>query len=152
VCAPHRARDARAAIVGLTLESGKAQVVRAGVEAMAYQTRDNVDVMVASGMQVPELKVDGGAARSDVLCQFQADLLGIPVARPTELERTALGVAHLAGTGVGLWGVEDITRAVDGRSGLRTGDLRGSAGGALLGVAGRGPVGDREGRMTAAPY
>jgi glycerol kinase len=83
-------------------------VVRAGIDAMAYQTRDNVDVLVAAGMHVPELKVDGGAARSDLLCQFQADLLGIPVARPTELERTALGVAHLAGAGVGLWEVEDI--------------------------------------------
>jgi glycerol kinase len=108
LCAPHWARDARGGIVGLTLETGAAHVVRAGLEAMAYQTRDNLDVLVASGFAVPELKVDGGAARSDLLCQFQADLLGIPVARPTELERTALGVAHLAGTVVGCWELDDI--------------------------------------------
>jgi glycerol kinase len=108
LCAPHWARDARAGIVGLTLESGAAHVVRAGVEAMAYQTRDNVDVLVAAGISVPELKVDGGAARSNLLCQFQSDLLGIPVLRPAELERTALGVAHVAGMGVGQWQLADI--------------------------------------------
>ncbi len=107
-CAPHWARDARAGIVGLTLETGAAHVVRAGVEAMAYQTRDNIDVLVAAGIPVPELKVDGGAARSNLLCQFQSDLLGIPVVRPVELERTALGVAHVAGMGVGQWEMADI--------------------------------------------
>jgi glycerol kinase len=105
---PHRAMDARASIVGLTLETGAEHVVRAGVEAMAYQTRDNVDSLVAGGFPVPALKVDGGAARSDLLCQFQADILGIPVRRPLELERTALGVAHLAGMGVGLWKQDDL--------------------------------------------
>lgn len=109
MCAPHWARDAHASIVGLTLESGSEHVVRAGVEAMAYQTRDNVDVLVAAGTAVPELKVDGGAARSDLLCQFQADLLAVPVLRPVELERTALGVAHLAGMGVGLWQQSDLS-------------------------------------------
>ncbi|MDQ0261749.1 glycerol kinase GlpK [Sinomonas atrocyanea] len=108
LCAPHWSRDSRASIVGLTLESGAEHVVRAGVEAMAYQTRDNVDVLCASGLAVPELKVDGGAARSDLLCQFQSDILGIPVRRPAELERTALGIAHLAGMGVGLWGQDDL--------------------------------------------
>ena len=108
MCAPHWAREAHAGIVGITLETEAAHVVRAGVEAMAYQTRDNVDVLVASGTSVPALKVDGGAARSDLLCQFQADILGIPVLRPTELERTALGVAHLAGMGVGLWKQQDL--------------------------------------------
>jgi len=108
LCAPHWSRDARASIVGLRLESGAAQVVRAGVEAMAYQTRDNVDVLIAAGLPVPELKVDGGAARSDVLCQFQADLLDIPVLRPVEIERTALGAAHAAGAAVGLWELDDI--------------------------------------------
>lgn len=108
LCAPHWNRDVRASIVGLTLETGAEHVVRAGVEAMAYQTRDNLDALVAGGISVPELKVDGGAARSDLLCQFQADILGIPVRRPTELERTALGVAHLAGIGVGIWKQEDL--------------------------------------------
>lgn len=109
LCAPHWSRDSRASIVGLTLESGAEHIVRAGLEAMAYQTRDNVDVLTASGIPVPELRVDGGAARSNVLCQFQSDLLGIPVRRPAELERTALGVAHLAGMGVGLWRQDDLS-------------------------------------------
>lgn len=108
LCAPYWNREVRASIVGLTLESGAEHVVRAAVEAMAYQTRDNVDALVAGGIPVPELKVDGGAARSNLLCQFQADILGIPVVRPTELERTALGVAHAAGMGAGLWRQEDL--------------------------------------------
>ena len=109
ICAPHWIRDAQAGIVGLTLETGKAHVVRAGLEAMAYQTRDNVEALRAGGLAVPELKVDGGATRNALLCQFQADILGIPVLRPTELERTALGVAHLAGMGVGLWKQSDLS-------------------------------------------
>jgi glycerol kinase len=107
LCAPHWDRDARASIVGLTLESGPAHIVRAGLEAMAYQTRDNVDALVRGGVPVPELRVDGGATRNNLLCQFQADILGIPVVRPDELERTALGVAYLAGAGVGRWTVPD---------------------------------------------
>ncbi|WP_422935576.1 FGGY family carbohydrate kinase [Sinomonas sp. P47F7] len=114
LCAPHWSRDAKASIVGLTLETGSEHVVRAGVEAMAYQTRDNIDVLTAAGIPVPELKVDGGAARSDLLCQFQADILGIPVQRPTELERTALGIAHIAGMGVGLWKQEDLSTGWQG--------------------------------------
>ena len=109
ICAPHWVRDARAEIVGLTLETGKAHVVRAGLEAMAYQTRDNVEALRAGGLPVPELKVDGGATRNNLLCQFQADILGIPVLRPAELERTALGVAHLAGMGVGQWKQSDLS-------------------------------------------
>jgi glycerol kinase len=108
ICAPHWVRDARAEIVGLTLETGRAHVVRAGLEAMAYQTRDNVEALRAGGLPVPELKVDGGATRNNLLCQFQADILGIPVLRPVELERTALGVAHLAGMGVGQWKQSDL--------------------------------------------
>jgi glycerol kinase len=107
LCAPHWDREALASITGLRLEHGAAHVVRAGLEAMAYQTRDNVDALVAAGVAVPELRVDGGATRNDLLCQFQADILGIPVARPDELERTALGVALLAGAGVGRWKVPD---------------------------------------------
>ena len=85
LCAPHWDREARASIVGLRLEHGAGHVVRAGLEAMAYQTRDNVDALVAAGVEVPELRVDGGATHNDLLCQFQADLLGIPVAPPDEL-------------------------------------------------------------------
>lgn len=112
LCAPHWDREARGSIVGLTLDTGAEHVVRAGVEAMAYQTRDNIDALIRGGMPVPELKVDGGAARNNLLCQFQADISGIPVARPAELERTALGVAYLAGIGVGVWkGPEDVDAA-----------------------------------------
>ncbi|SDQ83403.1 glycerol kinase GlpK [Quadrisphaera sp. DSM 44207] len=107
LCAPHWDRQARASIVGLTLESGAEHVVRAGLEAMAYQTRDNIDALVRGGVPVPELKVDGGATRNDLLCQFQADISGIPVVRPDQLERTALGVAYLAGAGAGVWRVPD---------------------------------------------
>ena len=78
LCAPYWNQEVRASIVGLTLESSAAHVVRAAIEAMAYQTRDNVDALVAGGILVPELKVDGGAARNNLLCQFQADMLGIP--------------------------------------------------------------------------
>ncbi|MFB8387339.1 FGGY family carbohydrate kinase [Microbacterium sp. NPDC055910] len=105
---PHWDRNARGAIVGLTLESSAAHVVRAGIEAMAYQTRDNVDNLRRHGVEIPMLKVDGGATRNDLLCQFQADILGIPVSRPVGLERTALGIAHLAGSEVGMWARDDI--------------------------------------------
>lgn len=109
ICAPHWVREAKAGIVGLTLETGRAHVVRAGLEAMAYQTRDNVEALKAGGLPIPELKVDGGATRNNLLCQFQADILGIPVRRPVELERTALGVAHMAGMGVGRWKQSDLS-------------------------------------------
>ena len=108
ICSPYWKRDAAAGIVGLTLESRAEHVVRAGGEAMAYQNRDNVEALVASGVAVPELKVDGGASASDLLCQFQADILGIPVARPTQLERTALGVAQVAGIPLGLWKQDEL--------------------------------------------
>jgi glycerol kinase len=108
LCDPYWDRDARAAIVGLTLESTAAHIARAGLESMAYQTRDNVDKLVAGGIDIPVLRVDGGATQNDLLCQFQADILGIPVARPVGLERTVLGVAHLAGVGVGMWQVGEI--------------------------------------------
>jgi glycerol kinase len=108
LCAPHWARDASASIVGLTLESTGAHVVRAGLEAMAYQTRDNVEAFQAGGFEVPELRVDGGATTNELLCQFQADILGVPVLRPRQLERTALGVAHVAGVAGGLWKLDDL--------------------------------------------
>jgi glycerol kinase len=108
MCAPHWARDASASIVGLTLESTAAHVVRAGLEAMAYQTRDNVEAFRAGGFDVPELRVDGGATSNDLLCQFQADILGVPVLRPRQLEQTAIGVAHVAGVSAGMWKLEDL--------------------------------------------
>lgn len=108
ICAPHWVRDASASIVGLTLESTGAHVVRAGIEAMAYQTRDNVEAIRAGGFEVPELRVDGGATTNALLCQFQADILGVPVLRPRQLERTALGVAHVAGVAGGLWKLDEL--------------------------------------------
>jgi glycerol kinase len=102
--APHWDPYARGTIVGLTRGSGRAQLVRAAVEAMAYQTRDVVEAMQRDTHEpLRELRVDGGAAVMDVLCQFQADLLGIPVRRPRQTETTALGAAFLAGLGAGVW-------------------------------------------------
>jgi glycerol kinase len=107
--APYWDPYARGTIVGLTRGSGRAQLVRAAVEAMAYQTRDVVEAMERDTLEpLRELRVDGGAAVMDVLCQFQADLLGIPVRRPRHTETTALGAAFLAGLGAGLWTDADL--------------------------------------------
>jgi glycerol kinase len=107
--APHWDPYARGAIVGLTRGSGRAQLVRAAVEAMAYQTRDVVEAMERdTGRRIEALRVDGGAAVMDVLCQFQADLLGIPVQRPRHTESTALGAAFLGGLGAGVWTDADL--------------------------------------------
>jgi len=107
--APHWDPYARGTIVGLTRGSGRVQLVRAAVEAMAYQTRDVVDAMQRDTHEpLRELRVDGGAAVMDVLCQFQADLLGIPVRRPRQTETTALGAAFLAGLGAGVWKDADL--------------------------------------------
>ena len=100
---------ARGTITGLTRGTTRAHVVRAAVEAMAYQTRDVVEAMERdTGRRLTELRVDGGAAVMDVLCQLQADLLGIPVRRPRHTETTALGAAFLAGLGAGLWTDADL--------------------------------------------
>jgi glycerol kinase len=95
---------ARGTIVGLTRGVGRAELARAAVEAMAHQTKDVVDAMTdASGTPAAELRADGGAAVMDLLCQFQADLLGVPVRRPANAETTALGAAWLAGLAEGVW-------------------------------------------------
>jgi glycerol kinase len=101
---------ARGTIVGITRGTTRAHLVRAAVEAMAFQTRDVVDAMRAvSGLPLTELRVDGGASAMDVLLQFQADLLGVPVRRAAVQETTALGAAYLAGLGEGVWEtVEDV--------------------------------------------
>ena len=107
--APHWDPYARGTIVGLTRGTTRAHIVRAAVEAMAYQTRDVVEAMERdSDRKLTELRVDGGAAVMDVLCQLQADLLGIPVRRPRQTETTALGAAFLAGIGAGIWRQDDI--------------------------------------------
>jgi glycerol kinase len=107
--APHWDPYARGTIIGLTRGSGRAQLVRAAVESMAYQSCDVVEAMEGDmRSRMKELRVDGGAAVMDVLCQFQADLLGIPVRRPRQTETTALGAAFLAGLGAGVWNDGDL--------------------------------------------
>ncbi len=102
--APHWDAYARGTITGITRGANRAHVVRAVLESIAYQTREVVDAMASdSGMRPEVLRVDGGAARNDFLCQFQADILGIPVERPAITESTALGAAYLAGLGAGFW-------------------------------------------------
>ena len=95
---------ARGALLGLTRGTARAHIVRAAVEAMAWQTADVVDaITAATGTAVTELRVDGGASAMDVLCQFQADVLGVTVRRPVVRETTALGAALLAGLAEGVW-------------------------------------------------
>ncbi len=102
--APYWDQEARGAIVGLTRGATRAHLARAALEAMAYQTRDVVECMQKdSGIKARELRIDGGATSNDFLCQFQADILGIPVVRPVITETTALGAAYLAGLAVGFW-------------------------------------------------
>jgi glycerol kinase len=107
--APYWDPFARGTMLGLTRGTEKAHVVRAAVEAMAYQTCDVVQAMEHDmGRPLTELRVDGGASVMDVLCQFQADVLGIPVRRPRQTETTALGAAFLAGLGAGSWTDADL--------------------------------------------
>jgi glycerol kinase len=102
--APHWDAHARGAIVGLTRDSGLAQIVRAGLEAVCYQTRDLMQAMAADGAAKPvALRVDGGMARNDWLMQMLADMLDLPVERPKVTETTALGAAYLAGLSVGIY-------------------------------------------------
>jgi glycerol kinase len=101
---PHWDPYARGAILGLTRGSAAAHIARAALESIAYQTADVLHAMEAdSGISLAEMRVDGGAARNDMLMQFQADLLGVPVVRPKVTETTALGAAYLAGLAVGFW-------------------------------------------------
>jgi glycerol kinase len=101
--APHWNPDVRAAIYGLTLDSGPAELVRAALEAVAFQTRDLLDAMVSDGGASSALRVDGGMAANRWLCQFLADVLDVPIERPANLETTAVGAAFLAGLAAGLW-------------------------------------------------
>lgn len=102
--APYWDEHARGAIVGLTRGTSRAHLIRAGLESIAYGTRDVVDCMIAdTDLDLATLRVDGGASQNDFLMQFQADLLGCVVERPAVLEVTALGAATLAGLGVGFW-------------------------------------------------
>jgi glycerol kinase len=102
--APHWDAYARGAIVGITRGTTGAHIARAALESIAYQNADVLDAMQRdAGVQLSELRVDGGAAANNLLLQLQADVLGVPVVRPTVLETTALGAAYLAGLAVGFW-------------------------------------------------
>jgi glycerol kinase len=102
--APHWDPHARGAIVGITRGTSKAHIARAALEAIAFQSAEVLHAMEQdAGQKLTELRVDGGAAANDLLMQFQADLLGVPVLRPKVLETTALGAAYLAGLTVALW-------------------------------------------------
>ncbi|MFK7918288.1 MAG: glycerol kinase GlpK [Ilumatobacter sp.] len=103
---------ARGAIVGITRGTGRAELARATVESMAYQVRDVIDAMsAASGTPIVDLRVDGGASVMDLLCQLQADQLGVTVQRPVDQETTALGAAFLAGLAEGVWESTDAIAA-----------------------------------------
>ncbi|HEX5802324.1 MAG TPA: FGGY-family carbohydrate kinase, partial [Azospira sp.] len=102
--APYWDPRARGALLGLTRGSTRAHIARAALEAIAYQSAELLQAMSEdAGQPLAELRVDGGAAANDLLLQFQADLLGVPVLRPQVTETTALGAAFLAGLAVGFW-------------------------------------------------
>jgi glycerol kinase len=114
--APYWRSDARGAIVGMTRYVNKGHIARAALEATAYQTREVLDAMEKdSGVKLTALKVDGGMVFNELLMQFQADLLDVPVIRPRVAETTALGAAYAAGLAVGFWKDLDELRANWGR-------------------------------------
>jgi glycerol kinase len=106
--APHWDPRARGLIIGLTRGTTRAHIVRATLEAIAFEVRDVLATMPAAGAYA--LRVDGGASANDLLCQLQADQLGVAVERPEIVETTALGAAFLAGLGVGVWDSTDELR------------------------------------------
>jgi glycerol kinase len=110
--APHWSPDARGTIFGLTRGSGRPQIARAALEAIAFQVADIIQAMkIDSGISISELRVDGGASANNLLMQFQADMLNIPVIRPQITETTAFGAAYLAGLAVNVWqSVDELQR------------------------------------------
>ncbi len=110
--APHWRPDARGAILGLTRFANRGHIARAALEAVAFQTREVLDAVNAdAGVDLTELKVDGGMVANDALMQFQADILNVPVIRPVVAETTALGAAYAAGLAVGFWKDRDELRS-----------------------------------------
>ena len=100
-------------LVGLTAYSTRQHIVRAALESAAFQVKQVLDAMLSdSAVAFPSLKVDGGMTQNNVLMQFQADILGVPLHRPKVAETTALGVAFAAGLGVGFWSSQDELRAL----------------------------------------
>ncbi len=109
--APYWDQDARGAMFGLTRGTTKEDIIKATLQSIAYQVRDIIDTMQSdTGIKIPVLKVDGGAANNDYLMQFQADILNIPIQKAGDLETTALGAAFLAGLAVGYWKDTDEIR------------------------------------------
>lgn len=108
--APYWDMEARGLITGLTRGSSKNHIIRASLEAMAYQTYDVISTMeLDTGMKIKSLAVDGGATQNDFLIQFQADILNIEIKRAKKIETTALGAAYLAGLGTGTWTTKHLT-------------------------------------------
>jgi len=104
LAAPHWEMNARGTITGLTRGSNKAHIVRAALEAMAYQSYDVFNIMQSeTGIQISELMVDGGAVDNNFLMQFQSDILNIPIYIPSDVESTSLGIAMMAGLKAGIW-------------------------------------------------
>ena len=122
--APYWDSDARGAIFGLTRATTKEDFVKATLQSLAYQSKDVIDAMKEdAGIDIPLLKVDGGAAKNDTLMQFQADILDIDVMRAPNLETTALGAAYLAGLAVGFWKDLDELKEFQGEGGTFTPDM-----------------------------
>ena len=108
--APHWDMYSRGTIVGLTRGTGRAHIVRAALESIAYQSADVITAMASdSSMKSTVLRVDGGASANNFLMQFQADILGVRVLRPKVIETTAMGAAMLAGRAVGIWNDADLS-------------------------------------------
>ena len=111
--APHWDPDARGLLIGITRGTTRAHVARAALESIAFQSTDAMEAMQRDAQRpITELRVDGGAARNDLLMQFQADVMGVPVVRPEVTETTALGAAYLAGLATGVWSAMDELSAM----------------------------------------
>ncbi|MBI2244977.1 MAG: glycerol kinase GlpK [Nocardioides sp.] len=108
--APHWDPHARGLVIGITRGTTRAHLVRAALEAIAFEVRDVLDTLSGAGAGLSSLRVDGGASANNLLCQIQADQVGVPVERPATVETTALGAAFLAGLGAGVWGSTDDLR------------------------------------------
>lgn len=113
---PYWCSEARGTITGLTRGTGRAHIVRAALEAMAYQTADVLHAMEEDTAFLGEIRVDGGASQNDFLLQFQADILGRTIQRPANVEATALGAAYLAGLSCGMWESLDALAARSGET------------------------------------
>jgi glycerol kinase len=108
---PHWDPHARGTIVGISRGTTRAHIARAALESIAFQSAELLTVMQRDARALIELRVDGGATANDLLMQFQADVLGVPVVRPRITETTALGAAYLAGLGVGFWSsLDEVAR------------------------------------------